>query len=180
MENLAEELKLGWRLFEFVDVIRHYPSYYKEEKPLYSPFESQAIPEYQISSKKCCESELIGFFSDHFKFEKEDELIEYNFTLMGRQYILIICPPQFSYNCYYPVIILQKRTDFPKTHLFIKLYYEEDITEDFHYYELEEFQYEEWLEFLLDKMFETKEEHKKHLEELDIIIKNNFEKSKST
>jgi hypothetical protein len=162
METLADELGLCYRLFRFIEDMRHCTNRGED----LSAWKSKTILQQEFVLNECSQPELINLFSHYFHFKQDNKIIEYNMDVLHSghsKYRLFIGPPQFTHNRYHPVIIMG---DKKQIYLVVKLFYEHTATSDlFLYYELIEFQSDysdgwEWLNSLLTIMFEIRKENR--------------------
>jgi len=164
-EEFVDDLNLCWRLFTFIEDIRYYPHWNdqgvrRDSRVIFTSWYSEEI-RHSVKWKKWSESEVAILFSDKLRLKEDDQVLEYAFSVRSSDYILILYPPQFEYNKYYPLIIARNKVDSPEVFLVVRLYYRTDVVDRYCYYKLEEFRNDDWLEFLLDKMFKVRMEEKK-------------------
>jgi hypothetical protein len=164
-EEFVDDLNLCWRLFDFIKDIRYYSLWNeqmvrKDSGVIFTSWYSEEI-RHSVKSKKWSESEVAVLFSDKFKLKEDDHVLEYDFNVGSNYYVLTLYPPQFEYNKYYPVMIVRNKIDSPEVFLVVRLYYQTNFGDSYYHYKLEEFRNDDWLQFLLDKMFRVRMEEKK-------------------
>lgn len=165
-EHLADDLNLGDRLFQFTEDIRYYPNWYDEGARSNAPFRfsswhSSTVPPGHIKSVNFSESKCANHMREYYNFNDEDKVIEYGFSDYSEYLYLIIYPSLTDYDRYIPIVVIKDNDEnMPTIYLKAKLYYKHYITDDYLYYEIEEFKPDDWIEVLLKIMVDVRREEK--------------------
>lgn len=187
-EKLDKELKLSQRMWQFIDDIKYYPSWRKNQKnDDGSPWwRSKAITPEQLLLKEYGSSELKQLIDKPDKFKDSDEILEYSFNVENEKYIFFANKSflredeYFSSNSeliyYYPVYIFLNDKLIFQT----ELYYESDGNLDYyHRCYLEAFKPGKWTIDILNTMFNIRQEEESYSKELrEKMDKEREEKNK--
>jgi len=128
LKKYADDLKLYDRISTFLDDVQDYHRYYKDNLRQYgrikfTSWRSNTITPFNLpKTKKYFETKPLQAISKQVFFDKEDEILEFNFRYNDGEGILYLGPPQREFNIYSPLIIMEDKEESPQVFLVAKLY----------------------------------------------------------
>jgi hypothetical protein len=177
-EALDNALMFSQRLWQFVDDVKYYPSWYENSKKQDKEphWKSKAIQPNELLLKKFSKSKLSELLKQSDKFSKDDDILEYSFEVNGNKYTLFINKEisrqennHFGSNdkwepiYYYPAFVYENEQ---KLVYEAKLFYESgEYTDSYDHYDLEAFKPSQWTKFLLGKIFAIRAEEEQSSKE---------------
>ena len=156
-DQFIDDLKLCWRLFRFIDDIRYYPEWTRDSARKSAPFTFKhwhsSVVGGSVQCKRWSDSDIAAIFGDKFKLNDDDQVLEYVF----HNHIMIVYPFQIDFNKYYPIIITKNNMHNPEVLLAAKIYYQNNFTDEYCHYKLEDFREDDdWVLYLLDIMYRVR------------------------